>query len=216
MSKHYKILIGKIFFILFFSFTANISFADTTAADELAKSLNSIHTMQANFEQSMVNSKGGNIGQKTLGSMKLERPGKFRWEITQPNNQLIIINKDKSFLYDIDLEQVVKRKMDYRKPGNPAMLLSSPVETLKQSFKITKLNNSKTGSWFKLTPKTQGNGYQWIKMHFITGQLRSMQITDDLEQQSTITFNNIVLNKSISSKMFVLTTPPNTEIFDAE
>jgi outer membrane lipoprotein carrier protein len=216
MSKYYKNLIGKIFSATFIFAMAQSSFAAPSSADELAQLFNNIRTMQATFEQSLVNSKGAKIGQKTLGSMKLERPGKFRWEITQPNNQLIIINKDKSFLYDVDLEQVVKRKMDYRRPGNPAMLLSSPVETLKQSFKITRLKNTDPGLWFKLAPQSEENGYQWIKMNFIEGQLRSMQIADNLGQQSSVNFKNIILNASIAPKMFVLTPPPNTEIFDAE
>ena len=159
------------------------------------------------------------MGQKTTGTMMLERPGKFRWEITQPNKQLIIVNKNKTFLYDADLEQVVKRKVDYNNPSNPAMLLSSPVQSITLSFEISKLKKSGQDLWFELKPKTRKNqeaGYQWIKIQFINGRLNAMIIADNLDQKSQINFNNIVINIQISPKKFVFTPPPNTDVFDAD
>ena len=206
------------FFICLFITTQTI-FAIPTAADELAQLLNNIHVMQASFEQSLVNQHGKRIGTKTLGRMVCERPGKFRWETLQPNNQLIIINKDKMFLYDPDLAQLMKRKVDYSKPGNPAILLSSPVESLKQGFQIAKLKKHGQGLWFKLIPRTQKNqesGYQWIKIHFIGGRLDTMYIFDNLEQTALINFYNIVLNTEIPLKTFTFNPPPNTEIFNSE
>ena len=124
-----------------------------TADDELIQLLNNIHTMQATFKQFMVNDAGAPVGKKTSGQMALVRPGKFRWEATQPSKQLIIVNDNNVMIYDVDLEQVIKRKVDYKQPGNPAMLLSGSTETLKQVFKITKLKKEGGGIWFKLTPK---------------------------------------------------------------
>ncbi|HBY55890.1 MAG TPA: outer membrane lipoprotein carrier protein LolA [Coxiellaceae bacterium] len=217
---HYKNLITKIVFSACFFITAHqVIAATTTAADELAQLLNNTRTMQAKFEQFSINSRGVRVGQKTTGTMMLERPGKFRWEITQPNKQLIIVNKNKTFLYDADLEQVVKRKVDYNNPSNPAMLLSSPVESMTLSFEISKLKKSGQDLWFELKPKTRKNqeaGYQWIKIQFINGRLNAMIIADNLDQKSQINFNNIIINLQISPKKFVFTPPPNTDVFDAD
>lgn len=191
--------------------------AAITDADELAQLLNNFQTMRANFEQSLVNNKGTRIGQKTTGLMMLERPGKFRWEIKQPNKMLIILNKNRSILYDADLAQVVKRKMGYQNPGNPAMLLSSSTEALVKSFKIVKLKTPGKGTWFELTPKTshnQENGYQWIKINFINKQLNAMSISDNLGQRTVINFSNVVFNLKIQPKMFLFTPPPNVEVFN--
>ena len=208
-----------LFFFVLASVTIQPLFADTTAACELAQLMSNIHTMEAFFEQSLVNQHGSRIGTKTTGKMTLERPGKFRWEITQPNSQLIIINKDKMLSYDPDLSQLTKRKVNINQPGNPAMLLSSPVEILKQSFQIVKLKKSNQELWFKLTPKSQkgqGNGYQWLKIGFVQEKLSSMYIFDNLEQTSLISFSNTTFNAEIPDKKFAFTPPPNTEIFNAE
>jgi outer membrane lipoprotein carrier protein len=190
-----------------------------TADDELVQLLNNIHTMQATFKQFMVNDAGAPVGQKTSGQMALVRPGKFRWEAIQPSKQLIIVNDNKVMIYDVDLEQVIKRKVDYKKPGNPAMLLSGSTETLKQMFKITKLKKSGDGIWFKLTPKKnnqtkQNSDYQWVKMCFISGQLSAMYILDNLGQQSEIHFTSVEINSKISQDKFIFVAPPKVDVLD--
>lgn len=213
-NKCNKLINSFIFLIAFF---VTASFAVQTADDELVQLLNNIHTMQATFKQFMVN----NSSIETTGLMALERPGKFRWEVRQPNKQLIIINGKQLLLYDVDLAQVVKRKMDYKNPGNPAMLLSGSTETLKQIFKITKLKKPGAGIWFELKPKkksnaNQNNGYQWIRMCFIAGQLSAMYIFDNLDQQSEILFTNVVLNPKISEDKFIFVVPSKVDVLDEE
>ncbi|CAL7962751.1 Outer-membrane lipoprotein carrier protein [Gammaproteobacteria bacterium] len=208
-----------VFFIFFCTNTISIAASIQTADDELTQLLNNIHTMQATFKQFIVNDKGARIGQETTGYMALERPGKFRWEVLQPNKQLIIVNGSKFVLYDADLEQVTKRKMNYKKPGNSATLLSGSTETLKQMFKIIKLKKSGGGIWFELKPEKKNNSgqtsdYQWIKMHFIAGRLSAMHVFDSLGQQSEIHFSNVVLNSKISQNKFVFVAPPKVDVLD--
>jgi len=210
-----------IFFILFCASTAVIAASAQTADDELVQLLNNIHTMQATFKQFIVDDEGMQIGQETTGSMALERPGKFRWEVLRPNKQLIIVNGSKLVLYDADLEQVTKRKMDYKKSGNPATLLSGGAETLKQMFKIIKLKKSGNDIWFELKPKKKNNSaqasdYQWIKMRFVVGRLSAMYVFDNLGQQSEIHFANVVLNSKISQNKFVFVVPPKVDVLDEE
>ena len=211
MNFNFKFII---FFVFFCANTATIAMRGVDKdSDELLLLLNNTRTMQAFFKQSIAR-----INQETTGYMMLERPGKFRWEVLHPNRQLIIVNGNKFVLYDADLEQVTKRKMDYKKPGNPAMLLSGSAETLKQMFKITKLKNKKSGEgdkdiWFELKPENKNN-FKWIKMHFINEQLCTMYVFDNLEQQSEIHFSNIVLNANISQSKFVFVAPPKADVLD--
>ncbi|MEI8055072.1 MAG: outer membrane lipoprotein carrier protein LolA [bacterium] len=194
-----------IFFIFFCASTVTIASDDE---NELVQLLNNIHTMQATFKQLTLRA-----GQETTGYMVLERPGKFRWEVLHPNKQLIIVNGNKFILYDADLEQVTKRKMDYKKPGNPATLLSGSTETLKQMFRVTKLKKPGNGIWFELKPENKNN-FKWIKMHFIAGQLCTMYVFDNLGQQSEIHFSNIVLNSKIPQSKFVFVVPPKADVLD--
>lgn len=184
----------------------SINIFATSAADEFVALLNNMCTMSADFKQD----------NKISGSMMIVRPGKFRWEITQPNKQLIIINKNQLSIYDIDLEQMTKRKMNYNKPGNrnPAMLLSGDTQVLKSTFKIVKLKKSILDKdvWFELTPKK--GDYQKVQIHFIAGKLVAMNIVDNLEQKSAINFSNIHLNTEINPDKFILTTPSDVDVIN--
>jgi outer membrane lipoprotein carrier protein len=215
------ILIGKLLFAAFLLFTAkNALAAPPVASDELAQLLNNIRIMQATFEQYLINNQNTIIGAKTKGKMKLMRPGKFRCEITEPNKQLILINQNDHWVYDADLEQLVKHRANYHNSLNPAMLLSSRLDTLKKLFTIIRLRTrSRTSNkerWFKLTPKTPENSYQWIKIHFVSGKLDKMQIVDNLGQKSVINFNNLILNTPLTPKIFTFTPPSDTDVFEAE
>ncbi len=66
--------------------------------------------------------------QRSYGKMALERPGKFRWEVTKPIPQLIIANEAKLWIYDPDLEQVTIRRLKVTSGETPALLLSHEIE----------------------------------------------------------------------------------------
>ena len=220
IQRGHNSLINCVISFMFFGI-ATISFAvpSQSAGDELVQLLNNIHTMQASFRQVMVNKAGIPVGQKTIGLMMLERPGKFRWEVTQPNKQLIIINADKFLLYDIDLVQVTRRKMDYKNFGNPAMLLSGNTQVLQRMFNIVKLQKSGDKIWFELRPKKknttdQNSNCQWIKMYFVSGKLSAIYILDGLGQKSEINFSGVGLNSKIRQDKFTFVIPPKVDVLD--
>lgn len=217
MRKNHHLLLSKGVFFIFLYIIAQPLIANDSA--DLIKLLNQIHTMQASFEQSLLNQRGLNIGEKTTGEIIIERPGKFRWETRSPSYQLIIINQNRSLLYDAELSQLVRRNIDPQNPSNPAMLLSSSPIALTNSFRIIKLKNHGSSLWFELKPKTrsdQESEYQWIKMQFINKQLKSMVIANSLEQKTMITFSRMRLNSKISPKMFRFTPRRNTETLNVE
>ena len=202
-----------IFFALFWLMPSVFAASPQSAADELVQLLNNIHTMQANFEQFVANNKDA----ATKGSMALERPGKFRWEILNPNKQLIVINGKNLWVYDIDLAQVTKRKVNYKNPGNPAMLLSGSTKALKEIFKITKLKKPTEGVVFELRPKkedTTGSNYKWIRICFVVRGLKSMRILDNFDQQTEIQFSNVVFNSKISQDKFKFVVPKKVDVLD--
>lgn len=145
---------------------ANRAFTISDASDELFQLLNNTTTMRADFVQTTVrtNARGAHgklttnststssipampamlatlPQQKTTGKMALLRPGKFRWETQQPTQQLIIANGRYAWVYDVDLEQVTKQKINTQQPGSPAELLSGSSDTLRRAFSIKRLTS---------------------------------------------------------------------------
>jgi len=204
MTTKYKLLILLIFFFAWLPCLA----ADS---DTLKEILAQTKTMQASFEQFTVSKTNKNQAHIT-GKMALVRPNKFRWEIESPNQQLIIANDQQVLIYDIDLEQVTKQKVDFNQPGNPAMLLSGSLDTLDKMFTITKLTLPGEGIWFQLKPKATNNNYQWLKLHFINNEIVAMYVMDNLGQQIEINFENIITNAKIAASNFVFKIPKNVDV----
>src|SRR5579862_4041780 len=97
-----------IFSLLFFCML-NAAYAQS-AADELSKQLDAVHSMRASFVQTVYDNKNKPI-QQSYGRMALLRPGKFRWEVDKPIPQVIIANQTRLWIYDPDLEQVTIRPL---------------------------------------------------------------------------------------------------------
>lgn len=207
--------ISSILFCIFFS---SVTIANASDNNELIKLLNNINTMRADFEQLTISLSNNQIIQKTTGSMILKRPGKFRWEISYPNKHLTIINGDQLSLYDIDLEQATKRKMDYKNHVNALALLIDSTEKLNQMFTITKLKTKlKDTDEFELKSKNVKNAnsyYKLISMHFVSKKLKSICISDDLDQEIKINFLNTEFGLKILENKFVFVPPSNVDVLD--
>ena len=203
MNKYTCFFVGILF--------STITFASNAGA-ELAQLLEKTHTMQADFEQFIISASGKELGEHTAGKIAIERPGKFRWETSHPTHQLIVANNDYIWNYDADLAQATKGKIDYAQAGNPAMLLSGSSETLRQSFYIFKIAKPGVGIWFELKPKVKNNLYQWIKLHLIEEHLDAIYIMNNLDQNSEIRFENIIINADLPAGIFKFSPPKGTDV----
>jgi outer membrane lipoprotein carrier protein len=206
-SKMFK-LVSKILLIIF----PCIVFA-SSPSQELIELLSSFNSLQANFVQSVVNDKS-RISQQLNGQVSLQRPNLFRWEIKQPNRQLIIADGANIWVYDADLQQATKQKIDYRQSNNPAVLLSGSLKDLPENFIVTKLSKSDIGKWFELKPKTSNTMFQKIQLQFRNGKLSTMYITDNLGQLTKLVFTNVRINLKLKPILFKFNPSPNIDIVE--
>ncbi len=206
MNRLLKYIVGIFIFIFASSVYA------TPASDTLTQLLNQIRTMQADFVEVVKDTKGKTLD-RSQGKMSLERPGKFRWDVAQPNPQLIVTNGKKIWIYDADLEQVTIRYLDKTAGEAPALLLSNSNETLTRDFQVDALNNSDM-QWFLLIPKDKSSMFESIKLGFENQQIRQMQLQDHLGHVTLIQFNRVTMNTSLSPTLFYFKTPAKVDVID--
>src|SRR5687767_7000586 len=100
------------------------SAADTTAGRQKVEGfLSGLTSLQANFKQTL-SDRAGEIVETASGELAIRRPDRFRWDYREPNQQVIVADGSRIWLYDSDLEQVTVRKLDDTLSATPAMLLS--------------------------------------------------------------------------------------------
>lgn len=198
------------FSIIVALFVTSTLMAAPNTTQQLAALLSNFSAMSANFQQTQYDA-NGNIIQHSGGSMALQRPGKFRWQINNPNKQIMIANNRYLWIYDVDLEQATCQAFDKNNINSPASLLSGSVEELQQRFNVVSLPK-KVGQGFKLTPRSKNDIFKWIELNFVNNHLADMQLLDNLGQRSVFKFSNVQMNPVLPIGLFIFKAPRGVDI----
>ena len=189
-------------------------FGWATQTDDLAQLLNSVQTMRANFKKVIFDNHDKTL-QTSYGRISMQRPGKFRWEVTKPIPQVIVANASRLWIYDPDLEQVTVRSLDEAAGDTPALLLSHVDTVLEKTYRIKAMPSKKADwQWFALTPKKTDGMFASIQMGFQHKQIKEMRLQDQLGHSTTIEFSDVKTNIPIAASQFVMKPPANTDVID--
>lgn len=181
------------------------SYANPNA--NLAKLLGNVKSMSADFNQTTKGSKTTTF----TGSMSMERPNKFRWDIKSPSEQLIVANANTLWVYDKDLMQATRQSTNDQVGETPALLLSGNPNQIAQNFSVTQPVAGK--NYYVLTPKKSTN-FQSLSISFNSGKPVMMVLNDNLGQTTTIRFSNIKMNGKIPASAFSFTPPAGVDVIE--
>lgn len=179
-------------------------------AERLTAMLEPLESYQARFEQLILDGSGERL-QETHGRMWLSRPGKFRWEVEAPYEQVVVSNGEEVSLYDPDLEQVTVQALDQRVTHTPALLLSGSASELTESYEVSRRQQGSAES-FTLVPKSADTLFEELEMTFRGERLSFLQMTDSTGQQTAIEFHDVQMNPSIDDQRFVLEVPDGVDV----
>jgi outer membrane lipoprotein carrier protein len=188
--------------------SAAVAFASPTT--EVEKYLNGLATWSADFTQT-IDDGHGKVVRSAAGKLYLQKPGKFRWDYTEPSEQLILADGKQIWFYDKDLQQANVRNMDASLANTPAVLLSGS-GTLSDEFDVTALPPSDGLEWYQLLPKHPNSDFQLVRIGFRKGELASMFLADKLNQVTQLTFNHPQRNAKFPPDLFTFVPPPGVDV----
>ena len=187
----------------------NIAFAST--ADDLITKIKNIQSMSANFTQKLIDGQSdSNVNSK--GTMSLKKPQYFKWVTTSPNNQEIVSNGKKLWIYDGDLEQLIIKPVSNNISQFPHLiLLSKNSDNLNKLFTVKEKSTDK----YILKPKND-EMINSITIQFTeNGELDYLDISTSLNQYTQIKFSDIKDNSdSIKASDFHFKAPKDTDVID--
>jgi len=184
--------------------------AAASPAAEVEKYLSGLASWTADFEQT-IDDGHGNVLRSAAGRLYLQRPGKFRWDYSQPSEQLVLADGKQIWFYDKDLAQANVREMDTSLASTPASLLSGNGSVSTQ-FNVTALPHSAGLQWFQLVPKHADTDFQLVRIGFDKGELRSMFLADKLNQITQLTFSNSKRNLPLAPDLFSFVPPAGVDV----
>ncbi len=193
--RYFKISIGLFILVCYYPI---IAYSQTAAAD-LEQRLAQIKTLDADFKQVIVD-ENDQVIQESTGHVVISRPGKFRWQVKTPMEQLIVTNGERLWIYDPDLEQVQIKSADSVEQ-TPALLLSGHENALLQQYQVS---YSKQGDQmhYQLIPDEDDSNFSRITLSFQGAALTGMELIDKLGQKTLIHFDHIRVNQAVKAGQF--------------
>lgn len=201
----------KFLHLLIFLVFGTTCFANPASA--LEKELRNIHSVTANFTQTVTNPKS-TIKQVTQGNTAWEQPNQFIWHVKTPVNQLIMSNGKQLWLYQADLKQVTQQKLSHSLNNTPLQVITQPHPHLVSQFLIHEGVN-KNATVFTLIPKNDQSQFKTVTLTFFNHMLTHMTLINSLNQTVSIDFSNIKTQVHFPKNTFEFKTPKGVDVVRA-
>ena len=172
--------------------------------------LRDVHSLKADFTQVVLNANLQQV-RKSVGTLAIKRPDRFRWDYATPNKEIIVADGKRVWIYDVELQQVTVKPLSGTLAASPAVLLSGSNDVDK-SFTVKDLGESNGLEWVGLTPKTKDTDFDNVKLGFKGAAIAVMELKDALGNLTRITFSHLILNPAISDNLFQFTPPAGADV----
>jgi len=179
--------------------------------ERLRAFLDEVHALRAHFEQNLFDEAGQPLD-AARGKVYIARPGRFRWDYTEPYPQEIVGDGEQVWIYDSELEQVTVRPLGDALGDTPVMLLSSD-EPLEHSFEVRAVEGPGGYAWAELTPLASEVSFTRIRLGFEGETLRVMELRDAFGQLTRLEFSDVERNPILEPSLFTFTPPQGADVF---
>ena len=178
--------------------------------ERLRAFLDGMETLSADFVQQVFDENLSRIDE-SQGTLRLQRPNRFRFEYFPPLPTLIVSDGTRVWLYDPELKQVTVRRVDTTIGDTPAVLLSSG-EPVENDFDVRELGEVSGLVWVGLRPKSENATFTDIRLGFDEQTLRMMEMADSFGQVTQLRFARMDRNAEVNSALFRFTPPQGVDV----
>ncbi len=184
------------------------------AVAALNRFLETVDTLEAEFRQ-RIHDADGVLLERARGSFALARPDRFVWHYRTPNEQILLADGERLWMYDLELEQATVSPLE-ESAGSPAMLLSGDAPVL-ESFDVESSFERDGLAWVRLVPKLEDADFRSVAIGFDDeGLPTELELVDGLDQTTRIEFSGIVVNEALDDDVFELDLPDEVDVIGAE
>jgi outer membrane lipoprotein carrier protein len=181
-----------------------------TAQEQLRSFVSTVTSATGSFSQFTAGSQGRPQPAQS-GTFSFQRPGKFRWSVTKPYQQLVISDGKQVYQYDADLAQVTVRKVDQAIGTSPAAILFGS-ESLEQSFTVTSLPSTGGLDWLRAKPLKADAGFAQMDIGFQNNLPQRIELLDSFGQTTEVTLSDIKPNPTIPPSDFEFVAPKGVDV----
>lgn len=192
------------------SLVAICAFAATGARARLDTFANGLHSLRGDFTQTVYDAHG-NITGASHGMLSLQAPRLFRWQVTDPYQQLIVADGKKVWVYEPDLQQVTVRDQGATEAHSPLTVLTD-LSQLDSEFKATDAGMREGLEWLRLESRAKDPQFEYAEIGFDAKGPRRMVFKDTLGNRTEIVFSGWQRNPSLAADTFTFVPPKGADV----
>ncbi|MGD2119226.1 MAG: outer membrane lipoprotein chaperone LolA [Chromatiales bacterium] len=197
-------------FLLFLVFSG--SAAAGSGPQKLDDFLQNFKTLSARFEQSVLDTRSAEVG-RFQGQLFVSRPGRFRWDYSEPYEKEILADGDQVYVIDSELEQITYVSQERALKDTPASVLID-ADQLDERFEIIDIGSSQNMDWVELLPRDAESQFTRVLLAFAGDDLRRMEMADKFGQITRFQFYDVQRNPQLDSQLFVFERRQGYDLID--
>jgi len=211
LLNNWRLSAGRTIVLSFFAVAIALSASGANAAssiEQLRAFVSDTLSASGKFRQT-----GASLGpdDASSGEFAFARPGKFRWFVIDPYEQLLVADGAEVFFHDVDLNQVTVRPMSGALGATPAAILFGTGD-VDERFIMTDEGEAGGLQWLAAVPKEKEAGFERIRIGFNDSLPVAMEVLDAFNNTSRFEFSDLQTNISLDESMFQFEVPAGTDV----
>lgn len=186
--------------------------ASAGALDQLREFIRGTRSARGRFTQTLLRP-DGEAAQVSSGHFAFARPGRFRWEVVQPYEQLLVADGERLYFFDKDLNQVTIRKLSDSLASTPAAILFGQAD-LERDFALRELAPGDGLDWLEAVPRNKDAGFERIALGFRAGLPVRMDVKDAFGRTTLFSFHDFVRNAAVDAAEFRFVMPKGVDVVE--
>ena len=173
--------------------------------------LRGLEFFSAEFQEQRFSPEGAMVS-SSQGKCRIHRPRKLYWEYSEPARQLIISDGETLWIYEPELEQVIKSSISTMSSS----ALSPLLESRERIDKLYTFEPMSDVNWWRLRPVSPASYTEAAKIDikFMDGKIDQIKLTDALGFVTKLFFSKIHY-LAIEATVFDFSPPDNTDVVNA-
>lgn len=180
--------------------------------DQLRAFLGDTRSARGEFTQKVLRP-DGSVAESSSGDFAFSRPGRFRWDVRRPFEQLLVADGKRLYFYDKDLNQVTVRRLADSLASTPAAILFGDGD-LERNFALRELSPRDGLEWVEALPRDKEAGFERIALGFREGLPATMEVGDAFGRTTVFEFRAIARNAAVPADLFRFVPPKGVDVVE--
>ncbi|TKB48885.1 outer membrane lipoprotein chaperone LolA [Ferrimonas sediminicola] len=181
--------------------------AHAGAEENLKQKLAKLKQFQAGFSQQVFDDQG-NLIQEGRGRLAVSAPDRFRWQLTAPEESLVVADGNAVWVYDPLMEAVSIYRQDDAIAQTPLTILTRTDAEAWDQYRF-----SEQGQCFTAEPKSEDSHVRMMSVCFDGERIASLAMVDSQAVRSEFALSGFT-SEGVAMSEFRFTAPEGTEIDD--